>query len=163
VRRFFVCRHYTELRRGADSDPASEFAANYDESKANESVHSLPDPLRMDDGREVQSADDWWSSRRPQIVDHFDREMYGRMPTDVPGVEWIVQGTTNHVVADVPVVTQSVSGIVDNSAYSDLDVEISLTITRPTSSQEPVPVILELSVSLGSWKLFKVCRSFDCE
>jgi len=134
----------TELRRGADSDPASEYA-NYDESKADENMHTLPDPLLMDDGQEVKTADDWWSIRRPQIVEHFDREIYGRMPTDVPGVEWIVQGTTNHVVADTPVVTQSVSGIVDNSAYSDLNVEISLTITRPASLQEPVPVILDLT------------------
>src|SRR6202790_4882337 len=81
--------HITSLRRGADGDPKSPYAANYDESKAN--PHSkLPDPLRLDNGKKVSSANVWWNQRRAQVVEDFDREVYGRVPMNVPKVNWEV-------------------------------------------------------------------------
>src|SRR5512142_2453830 len=41
--------HITSLRRGADGDPKSPNAANYDEAKANPYPH-LPDPLVLENG-----------------------------------------------------------------------------------------------------------------
>jgi len=133
------------LRRGADGDPTSEFGANYDEAQANGNLHSLPDPLRMDDGSAVSTVDDWWNSRRPQIVEHFDREIYGRVPADVPDITWQVRSTAENHVAGVPVITQSIVGVVDKSAYPQLHVEISLSLTTPVSATGPVPVILQFT------------------
>src|ERR1039458_5794582 len=42
--------HITSLRRGADGDPKSPYAANYDESKANP-YPKIPDPLRAKGGK----------------------------------------------------------------------------------------------------------------
>jgi len=39
----------------------------------------LPDPLRFQDGRRVTTAEEW-RSRRAEILELFQREMYGRMP-----------------------------------------------------------------------------------
>ncbi len=36
----------------------------------------------------MQSADDWWKVRRPEIVEYFDAEVYGRVPANVPKVTW---------------------------------------------------------------------------
>ena len=44
------------IRRGADGDPNSPNAANYDESKAN-IYASPPDPLVLKDGKKVTSAE----------------------------------------------------------------------------------------------------------
>src|SRR5208337_5072514 len=55
--------HITAIRRGADGDPNSPNAANYDESKANANA-SLPDPLVLKDGKKVTSAEIWWKQRR---------------------------------------------------------------------------------------------------
>jgi hypothetical protein len=74
------------LRRGADGDPKSPNAANADEAKAG--YRSLPDPLVFNGGGRVRSAEEWWSRRRPEIVEMFDREIYGRVPAGVPGVRW---------------------------------------------------------------------------
>src|SRR5262245_57413657 len=78
----------TELRRGANPrDPAAPNAVNYDESKANP-YPKLPEPLVMKDGRQVTTADMWWKQRRPEIVEDFDREVYGRVPAQTPKVNW---------------------------------------------------------------------------
>jgi hypothetical protein len=44
----------------------------------------LPDVLKLDNGKPVKNARQWWKQRRPQIVEHFDREVYGRLPKIVP-------------------------------------------------------------------------------
>ena len=48
-------------------------------------------PTRSSEGREkVTTAEQWWTKRRPEIVEDFDREVYGRVPKDVPKVTWEV-------------------------------------------------------------------------
>ena len=44
----------------------------------------LPDPLRMNDGTAVTSADQWFRERRPEIVDLVQRHMYGFAPEAGP-------------------------------------------------------------------------------
>src|SRR5438552_12653432 len=68
--------HIASLRQGANgSNPQAPNAANYDESKANP-YPKLPDPLVMKNGKKVTTAKQWWSQRRPEIVEEFDREIY---------------------------------------------------------------------------------------
>src|SRR5262245_65077754 len=79
-----------ELRRGANgSNPKADNAANYDESKANQNL-KLPDPLTLKNGQKVTTAEMWWKQRRPEIVEDFDREVYGRVPKETPKVKWEV-------------------------------------------------------------------------
>jgi len=136
----------TELRPGADGDPASPHAANYDEFRANALLGSLPDPLRMVDGSEVSSAADWRQQRRPELLALFDREIYGRVPDGVPGVDWQVRSTSKDRIGDRPLVRREVAGVVDNSAYPAVSVEIRLTLTLPEQSEAPVPVVLGLAL-----------------
>ena len=84
-------------------------AANYDESKANP-YPNLPDPLTLKNGEKVTTAEAWWNKRRPEIVEDFDREVYGRVPKDMPKVTWEVTATTEEKVGDVPVVTKRLVG-----------------------------------------------------
>src|SRR5436305_8408654 len=134
--------HITSLRRGADGNPDSPNAANSDESKANP-YPNLPDPLVLKDGRKVTTAEAWWNQRRPEIVEDFDREIYGRVPQDTPKVNWEVTGTTREMNGDVPVVTKKLVGHVDNSSYPLVTVDIQLTLTTPAHATDPVPVMME--------------------
>lgn len=138
--------HITSLRRGADGDPKSPNSANYDESKAGPFT-KLPDPLILKSGKPVQRARDWWERRRPEIVEDFDREIYGRTPANTPKVTWEVASTTREMNGDVPVITKKLVGHVDNSSYSLISVNIDLTLTTPANAAGPVPVIMELSFS----------------
>ena len=137
--------HINTLRPGADPNhPGVENAVNYDESKANP-YPKLPDPLVLKNGKKVTTAKMWWNKRRPEIVEDFDREVYGRVPKVTPAVKWEVTSTSNDKVGDVPVVTKKLVGHVDNSSYPAITVDIQLTLTRPASAAGPVPVIMEFS------------------
>jgi hypothetical protein len=132
-----------ELRRGANGrDPKAENAANYDESKATP-FPTLPGPLVLKNGQKVTTPATWWNERRREIIEDFDREVYGRVPKDTPKVKWEVAATDNQKVSDVPVITKRIIGHVDNSAYPLITVDIQLTLTTPADAQGPVPVIME--------------------
>src|ERR1700691_3707383 len=69
--------HMTTIRQGRNgTNPADPNYANYDESKANP-YPTLPDPLVLNNGKKVKTAAIWWKKRRPEIVEDFDREVYG--------------------------------------------------------------------------------------
>ena len=40
----------------------------------------LPDPLVGDDGKRVTTPQQWWEKRRPELLEFFTHEMYGRSP-----------------------------------------------------------------------------------
>src|SRR5437667_4508208 len=76
------------LRPGANpNNPNATNAVNLDEAKANP-YPTPPDPLVLKNGDRVTSAEMWLNKRRPEIVEDFDREIYGRVPTNVPPVKW---------------------------------------------------------------------------
>jgi hypothetical protein len=128
------------IRPGADPrNPQAPNAVNYDESKAGPSS-PLPDPLVLKGGAKVTSERAWWDQRRPQIVEDFDREVYGRVPRSVPVVTWSVVETTAGRVGGTPVVTKQLKGVADNSAYPAVAVEIEMSLTTPAAAAGPVPV-----------------------
>lgn len=131
------------LRPGANpNDAAAPNAVNYDEAKANP-WPTLPDPLVTKKGERVTNGEMWWKVRRPEIVEEFDRELYGRVPVNAPSVKWEVVSTTEEKVGDMPVVTKKLLGRVDNSAYPAIEVSIDLTLTTPAEAKGPVPVMIE--------------------
>ncbi len=131
------------LRQGASgSNPQAPNAANYDEAKV--LPHSpLPDPLKLKNGKPVTSAKQWWNQRRAEIVEDFDREMYGRAPKVTPKVNWEVTSTTNEEKYGHAVVTKQLIGHVDNSSYPQVTVNIQLALTTPANAKGQVPVIVE--------------------
>jgi hypothetical protein len=134
--------HITTLRHWADGNPKSQFAANIDEAKANP-FPKLPDPLVLKNGRKVKTTKDWRKKRRPEIVEDFDREIYGRVPKITPKVNWEVATTTRETNGDVPVITKKLVGHVDNSSYPLITVDIQLTLSTPANATGKVPVMLE--------------------
>jgi hypothetical protein len=135
--------HIETLRRGADgNNKQSPFYANYDESKANP-YPTLPDPLVMKNGKKVTTAA-MWPARRAEIVEDFDREIYGRVPAVTPKVTWEVVKVVNEKNGDVPVITKTLLGRVDNSAYPAISVNIQLSLSTPANATGPVPVMMYL-------------------
>jgi len=133
----------SSLRPGANpNNPNAPNAVNYDEAKANP-FPNLPDPLLLKNGKRVTAARDWWKLRRSEIVEDFDREIYGRVPRKTPKVNWEVLSTTQEKNGDFAVTTRKIVGHVDNSLYPSLKVDIDFTLTTPANVRGRVPVIIE--------------------
>jgi hypothetical protein len=135
-----------ELRPGASSSGNGPNPVNYDESKAN-IYPNLPDPLVLNNGKRVTTAKVWWNVRRPQLVELFDREILGRVPAHLPVVTWKVVSTTQEKNGDIPVITKTLVGHVDNASDPSIAVDIDVTLTTPADAKGPVPVMIELTFS----------------
>lgn len=132
----------TRLRPGPSGQANATNAANYDPAKANP-FPVLPELLVMKDGTPVTHAAQWWQVRRPEIVEAFEREVYGRVPTQVPKVAWVVTNqASDRVVADIPVVARQLEGRVDNAACPEITVAIQMTLVTPARAERPVPVLI---------------------
>jgi hypothetical protein len=139
----------SSIRPGRNGmNPQAPNYANYDEAKANP-YPVLPDPLGLKDGTTVTTAEVWWKQRRPQIVEDFDREIYGRLPKSIPLVKWKVTDTTRTNNGDVAVIRKQLIGRVDNSSYPLIDVNINLTLTTPAAASGPVPVMMQFGFNFG--------------
>ena len=119
----------------------------YDESKANP-YPTLPDPLALKNGRTVTTAA-MWRTRRAEILEDFEREVYGRRPKNTPRVTWEVKSTTNGMNGDVPIITKELVGHVDNSSYPQVTVDIQLSLSTPANAKGPVPVIMQFGGGFG--------------
>lgn len=128
-------------RPGPSGNPSAPDAANQDESKVRS--YKLPDPLVFNNGKKVTTAKDWTERRRPEIVEHFDKEVYGRVPENVPAVTWKVISVKDTMMGNFRVKEKTLSGVVDNSAFPQISVNIELVVGTPASSTEGVPVVLE--------------------
>jgi len=134
----------TSLRSGASGTATAPNAANYDESKA-VIFPNLPALLITKGGQQVTSKKIWEKVRRPELFEEFDREIYGRVPSNTPKVQWVVVSTKDDKVGNTDVTVQKLQGIVDNSIFPSIEVKMDLTLTLPKQSLKPVPVIVELS------------------
>ncbi len=123
---------------GADNVPNP---SNYDEAKANP-FPDLPDPLRLKNGKKVTSAKMWWKQRRPEIMEDFEREVYGRIPPNVPKVTWKVKSTVTDKVGPYAATAKELVGHVDNSSYPLLSVDIQMILVTPAGAKGPVPVMM---------------------
>ena len=129
------------------TSPGDPFFANYDEMKAN-SYLKLPEALLLTNGTRAAFPQTWWSQRRPEIVELFDREVYGRQPAVMPKVTW-EPVITNHARVSIAkrnvlVSSRRLLGHVDNSTYARVKVSIELSVTLPDEARGPSPVILVL-------------------
>jgi hypothetical protein len=130
----------SELRPGPSGNPEVPNAANADEAKVQ--PYFLPNPLTFNDGTKVVTPEHW-EKRRLEIIELFEREMYGRIPEHVPAVSWQLISEKDTMDGDFPVKIKELKGVVDNSAYPEIKVEINLTVGTPANESNPVPLIME--------------------
>ena len=130
-----------ELRPGPSGNESAPNHANYDESIANP-CPQLPDALTTRAGKKVISEETWWTIRRPEIVEDFEKEVYGRIPSNIPEVTWTVKITDREFVGRIPVIAKQLTGHVDNREYPLIDVDINMLLVVPTNVKGPVPVLM---------------------
>ncbi|HUD13651.1 MAG TPA: hypothetical protein VMQ56_08350 [Terracidiphilus sp.] len=129
------------LRPGPSGDEKAPNHANYDESKANP-FPDLPDPLTLNNGEKVTTASMWWDKRRPEVVEMFEKEVYGRVPKNLPKVTWTVSAVDHEFIGFSPVIAKDLVGEVDNSSCPSIKVKIHMTLVTPARATGPVPVLM---------------------
>ncbi|CAN5527188.1 hypothetical protein BH09PLA1_BH09PLA1_12040 [soil metagenome] len=130
------------LRPGADPKNQTTF----DEADANRFKDSLPDVLKMKDGSRVSSIE-LWRQRRAEILEDFEREVYGRIPTNVPKVTWEITDTAHGQCGGIATVTHKLIGRVDSSAYPAIAVNIEASFTVAANSTSRVPIMIAFQPS----------------
>lgn len=115
-----------------------KYKVNYDESKI--PPYTLEDPLRFVDGKRVRKSN--WPKRREEILNIFQREMYGQLPPvpDTVVVETVEEGPTMAGHATRKQVRMWFR--TDRTGPS-----INWLILTPTFSKGTVPTVLMLNYS----------------
>ncbi len=113
--------------------------ANFDEGMVRE--YSLPDPLVSCDGEAIRSSGQWLASRRPEILELFRTQVYGRapgVPDDIRFRRFDLERDALKGVATRKQVKVYFSG--DKSGPS-----MDILIYLPNSADGPVPLFIGLN------------------
>jgi hypothetical protein len=127
-----------KIRKGRDS----KVKDTSDETTANPYKETMPALMTFKDGTQVKTADQW-PKRRAEIVEDFEREVYGRIPNNVPKVTWEITNTTEGESGGIATVTKTLAGHVDNSAFPQIQVTIQANFTVPKHAAGRLPIILQ--------------------
>jgi hypothetical protein len=133
-----------KMRKGRDS----KVKDTSDEATANPYKETMPDLMTFKDGTKVKAADQW-PKRRAEIVEDFEREVYGRVPKNVPKVKWEVTSTVEGESGGVATVTKKLVGHVDDSAFPQIKVTIEASFTVPKHAAGRVPILLQFGGAGG--------------
>ena len=112
---------------------------NYDEAKVPK--FTLPDPLVMADGAPVKTVKDWETKRRPEILELFKKEMYGRAPGKPSKLSFFILEHHKNVLggkADRKQVEVRFAG-------TRTGPRMTMLIYSPARAKGPVPVFLTLN------------------
>ena len=129
------------LRPGPSGDEKAPDHANYDDTKANP-YPDWPDIMTLDNGAKVSSSEQWWKERRPQIVEDFEREVYGRIPANVPKITWSLGASETEYIGFKPVMATQLNGHVTTNASREIMVDVHAMLILPKGVHGPVPVLI---------------------
>jgi hypothetical protein len=112
---------------------------NYDEAKVPK--YTLPDPLILQNGQPVKDAKTWNEKRRPELLNLFRAEMYGRRP-----------GKPEHMTSELVAIDRQALG--GKAVRKEATVyfagkkdgpKMDILIYLPAGVSKPVPVFLGLN------------------
>jgi len=114
---------------------------NYDEARVG--AYTLPDPLRLLNGKPVRNATTWYKQRRPEIVRLFEENQFGRAPGSPTGMTFDIfeKGTPAFEGKAIrKQVTVYFSPAKDGP-------KMDLLIYLPAKAAKPAPLLLNIGFS----------------
>jgi hypothetical protein len=127
-----------------DPKPVAGIPVNYDESKVG--TYTLPDPLKLNNGQPVRDAKTWYDKRRPEIVEMFETQQYGRAPgrPKDESFDLVDKGTP---AFDGKAIRKQVT---INLSKDPTAPKIHLLVYLPAAAKKPVPMFLSINFSAAS-------------
>src|SRR5579862_2132817 len=120
--------------------------SNYDEAKVK--PYTLPELLKMANGEPVKDAGMWFKKRRPEILNLFATEIFGRIPDNAPKVKWEVVSTDNNAANGMATMKKIVGTMGDKPNAP----KMNLGLLIPANAKGPVPVVLVIGFGIGGGK-----------
>jgi hypothetical protein len=118
---------------------ATGHVSNYDEAKV--PAYQLPDPLVLANGQPVKDAETWFKRRRPEILECYQTQIYGRIPAQTPKVTWKVEDTDDKA-RNGSARIRKIAGLMGEKADGP---KLHLTVYTPANTDKPVPVLLNIT------------------
>ncbi len=131
-----------QIRPGVSGNPADANAANRIEENVNN--YRLPDPLQLNNGSKIKNAQQWWTKRRPEIIESFDKYIYGELPINIPAVKWEIISLKDTIIGKYKAKEKILKGVVENTSFPAITVNIQLQIVTPAGATYGVPLVLEI-------------------
>lgn len=125
-----------QAQQKAPPDTVAGIPVNYDESKVG--TYTLPDPLHFPDGSPVKTSSDWYQKRRPQILEAFKEDEYGRAPGRPDRMTFDVFDKGTPAFGDQTLRKQITVYFTGDTAGPHMDILLYLPAHHPG----PVPVLL---------------------
>jgi hypothetical protein len=117
---------------------ATGHASNYDEEKVGNYV--LPDPLVMNNGKSVKDAATWTKVRRPELMEIYEREIFGAVPAGAPKATFEVVATEVGAMDGAAVRKH----IVMRLGEGERAVKANVVLLVPAKTVGPAPVVLHV-------------------
>jgi hypothetical protein len=118
---------------------ASAAEANYDEALV--PAYTLPDPLVLANGDKVADAETWRTKRRPEILDLFRTQMFGRSPGRPEGLCWEAFDCDKEALGGTATRKQVAVYFTGQKDGPRMDVLVYL----PNAATKPVPAFVGLN------------------
>lgn len=133
-------------RQVADAPDAvvAGIPVNYTEARVG--TYTLPDPLRLLNGKMVKDADTWMKKRRPEIVRLFEENQFGRSPGRPKDMHFEVFDKGTPAFAGKALRRQVTIYFSKDNAGPRMD----LLIYLPAGASAPAPLLLNLGFSANS-------------
>jgi hypothetical protein len=112
---------------------------NYDEARI--PPYTLPDPLALAGGRRVASAGAWRDQRRPEVIELFERHVYGRAPGPPRAPRYTLRSSDPGALGGLATRQEVLIGLADDPAAPELE----LLLYLPNGARGPAPVFLGLN------------------
>src|SRR4051812_24634313 len=125
---------------------ATGHVSNYSEDRVPK--YTLPDPLVLAGGERVTTPETWTKKRRPEILEFYRTEIYGRVPENAPKVTWEVAETDPNARDGAAAMRRVVGRIGEKPGGP----RMTLTVYTPAKADRRVPVLLSLSFGFPTGK-----------
>lgn len=112
---------------------------NYDQAKVG--TYTLPDALRLNNGKPVRNAKTWYARRRPQIEEIFETQQYGRDPGRPADESFDVTDKGTPALDGKAIRKQVTISFSKDESWP----KIHLLIYLPANAKKPVPMFFTIS------------------
>lgn len=123
----------------AGSAAAQPKGFNYDEARVPK--FELPDPLVMNDGSAVKTAEGWSHKRRAEVLELFKQNVYGVVPPRPADLSWEVFESDDQALGGIATRKQVTIYFSKDKSGPQMD----LLVYLPNDAERPVPTFVGLN------------------